>query len=276
MKRRLLLFTLTLLVFATSSCGNKGTSLETPKTIDNYQYAEYAQYNSSPKENGLGGNKVYVDGRFEEIGDDGAVYAILNDNGNKWYIGFGSEPNMKASYIENFKGQQIRVFGVYFDKSNIHQIPMLMCTKFTLSATGESHYAVEYSSFGSDLIRGWEDTVIDFGQQNNSGNAQTDTNSTAATHSPEPTPTIEVTPTPEVNYNPPTISLNEYNQLFEGMSYEKAVQIIGSGGELMSESSISGFTSKMYSWEGEGSIGANANALFQNGSLMSKSQFGLQ
>ncbi len=76
--------------------------------------------------------------------------------------------------------------------------------------------------------------------------------------------------------NSPKISLEEFNQLYEGITYEKATEIIGSSGKILSESSISGTTTKMYSWDGEGDIGANANALFQNGKLISKAQAGLR
>jgi len=45
---------------------------------------------------------------------------------------------------------------------------------------------------------------------------------------------------------------------------------------LSSQVDVAGYNTKMYMWEGEGSIGANANATFQNNSLTSKAQFGLK
>ena len=94
-----------------------------------------------------------------------------------------------------------------------------------------------------------------------------------------PTDNTPETPQPTAEpqkYNPPKISLSEFNQLQDGISYEEAVEIIGSSGSLMSESSLGGISTKMYTWEGEGDIGANANAMFQNGKLISKAQYGLK
>lgn len=73
-----------------------------------------------------------------------------------------------------------------------------------------------------------------------------------------------------------TIDKSEFNQIQNGMTYEQVVKIIGNAGELTSENEIAGFKSQMYMWKGHGGIGANANAMFQNGKLMSKAQFGLE
>ncbi len=78
--------------------------------------------------------------------------------------------------------------------------------------------------------------------------------------------------------NPPTITLEEFNQIKNGMTYEDVVEIIGGEGTLLSESGSknSEYYTVMYSWEGTGSIGANANCMFQGGFLISKAQFGLK
>ena len=62
------------------------------------------------------------------------------------------------------------------------------------------------------------------------------------------------------------------------MSYEDVCAIIGSEGELLSEVGESGteYHTVMYSWDGEGSLGANANCMFQGGVLVSKAQYGLK
>ncbi|MBA4121333.1 MAG: hypothetical protein H0X72_02570 [Acidobacteria bacterium] len=59
------------------------------------------------------------------------------------------------------------------------------------------------------------------------------------------------------------------------MKYSEAVKILGSRGEVLSESGIGGTKTIMYQWNGEG-FGANMNAMFQNGKLVSKAQFGLK
>lgn len=72
------------------------------------------------------------------------------------------------------------------------------------------------------------------------------------------------------------VTLANFQALETGMSYEEVVQILGSEGTEMSRTDLAGIVSVMYMWEGEGMLGANMNAMFQNGELMSKSQFGLE
>jgi hypothetical protein len=72
----------------------------------------------------------------------------------------------------------------------------------------------------------------------------------------------------------PTVTIAEFNKLQSGMTYQQAVEIIGAAGEEMSRSDIAGYTTVMYAWKnGDGS---NMNAMFQNGELINKAQFGLR
>jgi len=72
------------------------------------------------------------------------------------------------------------------------------------------------------------------------------------------------------------VTLANFNRLQDGMSYDEAVAILGVEGRLLSQTDLAGIQTVMYSWTGEGSIGANMNAMFQNGKLISKAQFGLK
>jgi hypothetical protein len=72
------------------------------------------------------------------------------------------------------------------------------------------------------------------------------------------------------------LTMATFNQLKTGMTYEQVVKILGTDGKELSSSEIGGIKTVMYQWEGSGSLGANMNAMFQNGKLMSKSQFGLK
>lgn len=74
------------------------------------------------------------------------------------------------------------------------------------------------------------------------------------------------------------ITMDEFNQIQTGMTYQEVVNIIGSAGELISSVDIGDaqYKTEMYSWEGKGSIGANANVMFQGGIVSSKAQFGLE
>ena len=90
---------------------------------------------------------------------------------------------------------------------------------------------------------------------------------------PTPSPAPVVAPT-----NKPTMTMAEFTQLKDGMSYEEATKIIGGPGEVMSESGSKGDAAHtvMYTYKGEGSLGANANVMFQGEKLMNKAQFGLK
>ncbi|WP_228766284.1 hypothetical protein [Pelagerythrobacter aerophilus] len=72
------------------------------------------------------------------------------------------------------------------------------------------------------------------------------------------------------------ITLAEFSALRTGMSHAEVQEIVGSGGKLISESELAGVHTAMYQFEGEGSLGANASVMFQNGELIQKSQFGLR
>lgn len=83
---------------------------------------------------------------------------------------------------------------------------------------------------------------------------------------------------PEPPKNDPKISLDEFNQIQTGMSYQQVVDIIGSEGTVLSETDIGGaeYKTTIYTWEGSGSLGANANITIQGGKVVSKAQFGLK
>ena len=72
------------------------------------------------------------------------------------------------------------------------------------------------------------------------------------------------------------LNLEKFNKIETGMSYQEVVNIIGEEGTVLSESEIGNIKSIIYSWYGEGSIGANANVTFQNGKVVSQAQVGLK
>lgn len=82
----------------------------------------------------------------------------------------------------------------------------------------------------------------------------------------------------EAPKNKPGISKAEFDQIQNGMSYDEVKAIIGSDGEVLSETGQAGdqFHTIMYKWDGEKGFGANANFMFQEGKLQNKSQFGLK
>lgn len=84
----------------------------------------------------------------------------------------------------------------------------------------------------------------------------------------------EAAPAPPAN--DPGISADEFAALKTGMTQAEVTAIVGSEGELISENELAGTRTIMVKWDSETGFGANANAMFQNGKLMQKSQFGLK
>lgn len=69
------------------------------------------------------------------------------------------------------------------------------------------------------------------------------------------------------------ITWQNFQQLQDGVSLMFANAILGRDGTLKSSSSIGGFTTELYQWSDDRKI---VTAIFQNGKLVSKSQYGLQ
>lgn len=78
--------------------------------------------------------------------------------------------------------------------------------------------------------------------------------------------------------NHSTISLAEFNQIKTGMTYDAVAKIVGGRGEILSEVDIGdpAYYTAVIMWEGEGSVGANANMTIQGGLVTAKAQFGLE
>lgn len=72
------------------------------------------------------------------------------------------------------------------------------------------------------------------------------------------------------------VNLANFNRIQNGMTYEEVVAILGEEGAVLSETDIAGIHTVMYQWFGTGTLGANMNAMFQNGAMIQKSQFGLK
>lgn len=84
---------------------------------------------------------------------------------------------------------------------------------------------------------------------------------------------------PKKKTNGPEITKAEFAKIKNGMTYDEVVKIIGSKGEMNSETGAEGddLYTVMYTWKGN-SLGSNANAMFQGNpaTLQTKAQFGLK
>lgn len=73
-----------------------------------------------------------------------------------------------------------------------------------------------------------------------------------------------------------TITKAEYNRITYNMTYSQVKFLIGGPGELEVSSYIGRELTEIYSWKGNGSVGANANITFQDGKVIGKAQYGLK
>jgi hypothetical protein len=70
------------------------------------------------------------------------------------------------------------------------------------------------------------------------------------------------------------ITLSQYNQVKDGMSYSQVAAILGAQGKPVSDSKFGSVKTEAYSWDG-GNF-ASVSIIFQNNKVVSKSQFGLE
>lgn len=80
-----------------------------------------------------------------------------------------------------------------------------------------------------------------------------------------------------------TVTLEEYNKIKTGMTYEEVQKIVGGPGVVSGESHVEGIKGvskdtdiKIISYNGEGELGANCLFTFTNNKLDSKAQTGLR
>lgn len=71
------------------------------------------------------------------------------------------------------------------------------------------------------------------------------------------------------------ITLEKFNQIENGMTYEEVVSIIGEEGTLSTESSYGSQAMRIYGWYASNGI-SNATVSFMNGKVNGKSQIGLE
>lgn len=72
------------------------------------------------------------------------------------------------------------------------------------------------------------------------------------------------------------ITLDEYNQINTGMTYEDVKKIVGSEGTVSSQVESGGYKIVIITWYGNGTAGSNANVTFTNNSVTGKAQVGLE
>jgi hypothetical protein len=71
------------------------------------------------------------------------------------------------------------------------------------------------------------------------------------------------------------VSMSQYLQLRDGMTYSDAVRILGCPGVEFTRSTFMDVTMVVYSWSGNSFLG-NMNATFQNDAMIGRAQMGLK
>lgn len=79
-----------------------------------------------------------------------------------------------------------------------------------------------------------------------------------------------------VNDKSEYITLEEYNKIETGMTYEEVAEIIGSSGTVSSQVESNSIKIVIITWYGNGVAGSNANVTFTNNTVSGKAQVGLK
>lgn len=79
-----------------------------------------------------------------------------------------------------------------------------------------------------------------------------------------------------VSDNSEYITLEEFNKIEPGMTYETVSKIVGSKGTVSSQVTMNGINNTIITWYGNGLAGSNANVTFLNNKVNGKAQVGLK
>ena len=106
------------------------------------------------------------------------------------------------------------------------------------------------------------------------GGTQTSTNNTQTSSSVNESE-VQTTENEKTTTKDVKITLEQYNQIKDGMTYEEVVEIFGGKESTSSESEIAGIKSEIKTWNGNGTFSV-ATIGFTDGEVSSKSQTGLE
>lgn len=106
------------------------------------------------------------------------------------------------------------------------------------------------------------------------GGTQTSTNNTQTSSSVNESE-VQTTENEKTTTKDVKVTLEQYNQIKDGMTYEEVVEIFGGKESTSSESEIAGIKSEIKTWNGNGTFSV-ATIGFTDGKVSSKSQTGLE
>ena len=116
---------------------------EVPKDFyDGYIEADFSDYNSPAKENGLGGTRIYIIGTLQKIeimdlnGNDGILGYIVDDNGNTWLLKLNATPIVEKTHYDVAIGRRVCCTGVYNGFSAVKQMPSVTLNELLILKNG--------------------------------------------------------------------------------------------------------------------------------------------
>lgn len=110
---------------------------------DGYEVAEYQRFNSFASENGLGGTKVYINGKLDGTemfsSSDGSMIigTLRDDRDNRWLVELQLSILADETEYANLIGKPIVMCGVYEGYSGVRQLPVIVMSKLCVIETGD-------------------------------------------------------------------------------------------------------------------------------------------
>lgn len=170
MKKLSLILAILILLLSTGCSNTKQTSiaLKSPEYISDYEHADFSKFNSPAEENGLGGTAIYIDGVFESIFEvTDCFYGRLISGENKWCVFLSTIQETELSQLAFLENKNVRIFGVYHGFTDALDMPMVYCSKITLTDTGECYSILEFMSSFSQMFDASETSYIESGKELN-------------------------------------------------------------------------------------------------------------
>lgn len=110
---------------------------------DGYEVAEYQRFNSFASENGLGGTKVYINGKLDGTemfsSSDGSMIigTMKDDHDNLWLVELQLSALAGETEYANLIGKPLVMCGVYEGYSGVRQLPVVVMSKLCVTETGD-------------------------------------------------------------------------------------------------------------------------------------------
>lgn len=93
-----------------------------------YESAVFDRFNSYASENGLGGTKIWIQGKFEKLFEINGDYCCLVDVGeeHKWLVDLDKKSKVPDNTYQNLVSHIVCIRGVYNGWSSIYEYPSMV------------------------------------------------------------------------------------------------------------------------------------------------------